>query len=114
MKTTDDVKRIIVGALLSGGLAVAGLGLGAGTAQANVGPYHWCPGGQGRLPNPNVVWDMSVCHTYWLVAPGLGNTDDGLPQNDLWDGDNPPPPPPPAPCPFVAPFIGPGPQCGGL
>lgn len=106
------VAKLATIVLISAGLGL--VGLGAGTAQANVGPFRWCPGGHDRLPNPNVVWDMSVCHTYWLVAPGLGNTDDGLPQHDLWDGDNPPLPPPPAPCPFVAPFIGPGPRCGGL
>ena len=32
MSTTHHRKRIIAGALLSGGLAVAGLGLAAGTA----------------------------------------------------------------------------------
>jgi hypothetical protein len=97
------MRRLIVGlattVLVSGGLGLAGLGLGAGTAQANIGPYHWCPGGHDRLPSPNVVWDMTVCHTYWIVAFGLGNTDDGLPTHDLWDGDNPPAPPPANPCP---------------
>jgi hypothetical protein len=34
MSTTHYVKRIIVGALLSGGVAVAALGLSTGTAQA--------------------------------------------------------------------------------
>ena len=34
MSTTNNVKRIIVGALLSGGVALAGLGLSMGTAQA--------------------------------------------------------------------------------
>lgn len=97
------MRRLIVGlattVLVSGGLGLAGLGLGAGIAQANLGPFHWCPGGHDRLPSPNVVWDMSVCHTYWIVAFGQGNTDDGLPTHDLWDGDNPPAPPPANPCP---------------
>ena len=34
MSTTHNVKRIIVGALLSGSVALAGFGLGMGTAQA--------------------------------------------------------------------------------
>ena len=34
MSTTHNVKRIIVGALLSGSVAMAGLGLSMGTAQA--------------------------------------------------------------------------------
>jgi hypothetical protein len=42
MNTTHTVKRILVEALLSGGVAAAGLGLGAGTAVAQ--SYTWCPG----------------------------------------------------------------------
>jgi len=34
MSTTHNVKRIIVGALLAGSVAMAGLGLGMGTAHA--------------------------------------------------------------------------------
>jgi hypothetical protein len=34
MNTTQPLKKIIVGALLSGGVALAGLGMTAGTAQA--------------------------------------------------------------------------------
>ena len=34
MNTTHNLKKMIVGALLSGGVALAGLGLTAGTAQA--------------------------------------------------------------------------------
>jgi hypothetical protein len=34
MSTTRSVKRIIVGALLSGGVVLGGLGLGMGTANA--------------------------------------------------------------------------------
>lgn len=34
MTTTDNIKRIVVGALLSGSLALAGLELSMGTAQA--------------------------------------------------------------------------------
>ncbi|MDT7764231.1 MAG: hypothetical protein QOC63_3651 [Mycobacterium sp.] len=38
MNTTHYLKRIIAGALLSGGVAVAALGLAAGTAQARPNP----------------------------------------------------------------------------
>ncbi|HWX98717.1 MAG TPA: hypothetical protein VNY55_02245 [Mycobacterium sp.] len=45
MNTPQYLKRIIAGAVLSSSLAVAGVGLAAGTAQANTrGPYQWCPG----------------------------------------------------------------------
>ncbi len=44
MNTTHALRRIIGGALLSGGVAVTGLGLAAGTAHATGGPYEWCPG----------------------------------------------------------------------
>ena len=38
MSTPYSLKRIIGGALLSGGLTIAGLGLAAGTAQAHPDP----------------------------------------------------------------------------
>jgi hypothetical protein len=106
------MKRLFIGlattVLVSGGLSLAALGLGAGTAQAVCspgaavvngmcyGPNHWCPGqslyvSQGG-PNRDVNWDMSVCHTWYWVADGEGNVS---PQ--VWDGDNPPPPPAPPP-----------------
>jgi hypothetical protein len=34
MRTTHNMKRMVVGALVSGGVALAGLGLSMGTAQA--------------------------------------------------------------------------------
>jgi hypothetical protein len=121
MNTTHNVKRIIAGALLAGSVAVAGLGLGAGTAQAyTYGPFQWCPGQ--AVPNDpprsdaDLVWDMSVCHTYWFdydvrtKAPAR-----------YWEGENlfptpiPPPPPRPLPpdCPPWSPFLAPS-RCGGL
>ncbi|HZA09084.1 hypothetical protein [Mycobacterium sp.] len=51
-------------ALVSAGMGLAGLGLAAGTAQAEPGPfptYHWCPGDfwdQGWGFN----WDWGRCH----------------------------------------------------
>jgi hypothetical protein len=37
-----------------------------------------------------VVWDESICHTYWYVYSGQGNV-----AHNIWDGELPPPPPPP-------------------
>ena len=116
MKATQDRKRIVAGALMSAGLAVAGLGLAGGTAQAlpggpvplsawpgcpedsPAGPCTWCPGDPpvqtGNLRVNPVVWDNNVCHTYYVVAFGKGNV-----AQNIWDGPNPqaeiPPPPPP-------------------
>lgn len=107
-----NVKSITAGAMLSAGVAMAGLVLGAGTAYADpdpgyidpVGPYHWCPGG---LPL-DVNWDQSICHDYWHVATGAGNVGGpGDLHDNLWDGPNPPRVPEgpcyamwiPAPCP---------------
>jgi hypothetical protein len=49
MNATHNLKRIIAGMLLSGGVAVTGLGLAAGTAQATcngvgICSIVWCPG----------------------------------------------------------------------
>jgi len=92
------MKRLIVGlatsALVSGGLGVAGLG--EGIAQALTGPFQWCPGQSlwisgNHVTNP-VVWDNSVCHTYYMVDFGQGNV-----AQNVWDGPDPPAPPPPPP-----------------
>jgi hypothetical protein len=104
-----SMKKAIAGALLSGGVAMAGLGLGAGTAQANAGfmppmhgplsandPWTWCPGdpmsGMNSRnhhggPGLDVQWDMTRCHTWWGVLWGHGNVAPGV-----WDGPDPPPP----------------------
>ena len=104
------VKRIMAGGLLSGGIAVAGLGLGAGAAQATTGPFTWCPGQAMDWPSgPNMsygvkpkltdryVWDMNVCHTWYKVPDGWGNVpwiapngQNTLTSSYVWDGDNPP------------------------
>jgi hypothetical protein len=93
MNTNHTLKRILAGALLSGGVAVAGLGMGAGTAQAD-GPHHWCPGNPKNMPyapNAFVDWDWNVCHTWYPTNYGMGNvTSQGRPTS-IWDGDNPPP-----------------------
>jgi hypothetical protein len=56
MSTTHNVKRIIVGALLSGGVALGGFGLSMGTAQA-FDPQPDPPGKSEISPklNPGVI-----------------------------------------------------------
>ena len=95
MDTARILKNIIAGALLAGGLAVAGVGVAAGTAQANGGPFQWCPGQPLPRQTAPIVWDMTVCHTWYAVAYGQGNVprSDGGPSS-IWEGDNPPSSPP--------------------
>jgi hypothetical protein len=122
MNTT--IKRIIVGALLSGGVAAAGLGLGEGTAAAQNPPVGtWCPGQP--TPAGPMGWDPNVCHTFWYVPFGKGNVPlfdlKGNPMDSYVWADSPPPPmgppPPPPPRPAHCPpwnvIIGPS-ECGGL
>lgn len=90
----NRISRITTTVLVSGGLGLASLGLGAGMAHAG-GPYTWCPGyeaggfgGGFNTPadaRPN--WDWNACHTYHYVNPGQGNV-----SATVWDGDNPPGP----------------------
>jgi hypothetical protein len=41
----NRISRMAMTALVSGGLGVASLGLGSGTANAyTYGPFQWCPG----------------------------------------------------------------------
>jgi|SRR5271156_749899 len=103
MNTSDTLRRGIVGlattVVVSGGVGLAGLGLGAGTAQARPNPacndlypcYTWCPGeplprsvhtnaGGTEQPGPPVVWDMSVCHDwYWGAATPDRQVIEGIP-----------------------------------
>jgi hypothetical protein len=113
------MKRVVVllatTVLVCGGLSA--LGPGSGTARADdycspptqvdgkcYGPNHWCPGDslfhltQNHIAQP-VTWDMNICHTWYIVTPGMGNS--GGMNDGIWDGPNPPPPqaPPPPPPP---------------
>ena len=119
MNTDRTMKRIMAGALLSGGIAVAGLAATSGTAQAApdycgpqvngicYGPVRWCPGDpmwpltQNHVADP-IRWDMNACHSYYHVASGTGNVN-----SSIWEGPNPPPPPAPNP----PPPPGPPPPC---
>jgi hypothetical protein len=117
VNSTHNLKRIVAGALLSAGVAVAGLGLAASPAQAHPGvlgplsdggPWTWCPGdsmseglhpdtGRGA-PGVSVDWDMTRCHTWYGTNWGMGNI-----APYIWDGDNPPPEAiTPRPCPPIA------------
>jgi hypothetical protein len=64
MHTTSPLKKIIVGVLLSGGVAVAGIGLGAGTAQAVCSNYpqqpQWAP-----PEGPAGCYDSGICGQEW-------------------------------------------------
>jgi hypothetical protein len=74
INTTRSLKRIIAGALLSGGIAAAGLGLASGTAQAN-NWIHWCPGadpvGGVGVAYQIENWDYNVCHDYTHANGGI-------------------------------------------
>jgi hypothetical protein len=91
----NRIARLATTMLVSGGVGLAGLGLGAGVAHAASGPYQWCPGddaggwgGGFNTPadaRPN--WDWNGCHSYHYVNRGQGNV-----SSTVWEGDNPPGP----------------------
>jgi hypothetical protein len=108
--TTGTLTKVVAAALLSSGIAVAGMGLALGSAQAQPGsvppmhgplsdndPWTWCPGDpmDGALhssthrgsPPLGTQWDMTRCHTWWGVLWGHGNVGPSV-----WDGPDPPPP----------------------
>jgi hypothetical protein len=92
--------RLCTTALVAGGLALSGLGLVAGTAQAAPVPaptyhHHWCPGDQwdpgwGPYGNWNSCrdWDDSVGPAAWQGGPP-GGWQGGPPP---WAAQQPPPP----------------------
>lgn len=106
----NTINRILTGAVLSGGLAVAGWGLAAGSAQATPAPmvcqdggtvasptnsctYQWCPGSPVMRHMPD--WDRSVCHP-WYFDPNSPVTD-----STIIEGFPPPRPPSPPCIPFI-------------
>ena len=102
--TTSTLKRFAAGALMSLSVAMAGVGMAAGNAQAlpggpvplgswpgcppdnPSGPCRWCPGDPpvqtGNIRVYPVVWDNNVCHTYWYVYSGQGNVAAVVASND--------------------------------
>ena len=103
------MRRIVAGALTSGAIAAAGMGMGAGFAAAENPVGTWCPGDEVPLgPLADFDWDETVCHDYWYVPFGQGNVkitniNTGEPTDShIWIGSEPvrtPPPPPPPPAP---------------
>jgi hypothetical protein len=88
--------------LVCGSLGLAGLGLAAAAAQADPGlapqfrgpipaaprgPYQWCPGDPLPYHDDTVVWDMSVCHTWYAVDYGFQANRGQF----VYEGDTPPP-----------------------
>jgi hypothetical protein len=101
---------------VAAGATIAGLAVGAGAAQAE--PFippanNWCPGE--ALPFSNIQWDMSVCHTWYIVPFGQGNVrmvdlQGNAQRSFIYAGDPPPvltPPPSPPPLPPGTPFCSP-------
>ena len=72
MNASRAFGRFIRAALLSGGVAVAGLGLAA-PAQADASYWHYCPGQKWQYTTPMPPGtDLGVCH--WFAAtpvPGM-------------------------------------------
>jgi hypothetical protein len=72
MDTTRTL-RIIAGAILSGAIAVAGLGVAAGTGHADPGyngpGTRWCPGDYIWPGLRATGWDLNVCHVYHEQCP---------------------------------------------
>jgi hypothetical protein len=112
--TTRRIMRLATAAFVACGVGMAGFSLTPPTAEAQPsgpaprgawpgcpddhpsGPCRWCPGDPpvqtGNLRVNPVVWDESVCHTYWYVYPSQGNV-----AQNIFEGDTPPPPPQPPP-----------------
>lgn len=97
------VQKVIAGALLGGGLALAGFGPAAGPAHADKGYGTWCPGqplpqpyqyqkgpdGSIRLVAtlpPDLGWDMNVCHDWHRRWIDQGN---GASLSDTVEGSIP-------------------------
>ena len=63
------VRGLILAAAVPGLVAVAGLGLGAGTAQADAwGTHQLCPGQALPQADAPITWDMSVCHDWYYQS----------------------------------------------
>jgi hypothetical protein len=67
MSTTHNIKKLVVGALLSGGVALAGLGLTAGTAGA-------APQGPGpTIDHSDFAGPIVECNQCGRTLPGDGS-----------------------------------------
>ncbi|MBP1823199.1 hypothetical protein [Mycobacterium sp. OAE908] len=104
-----NLRTTVARTLLSTGVAITGIGLASGTAQADPHWFHWCPGQSRPVSDDRPIdWDWSVCHAFYLQSSG-----NGYQPADLIDESGrvypaAPAVPPATPC---MPFIGPLP-CG--
>ena len=83
----NRISRLVTTVAVSGGVSLAGLALGAGTAQADT----WCPGDHYSAILPK--WDMGVCHDYYWAYKYDANA-----PRDLYLEGTPPGPPVPGFC----------------
>lgn len=63
----NTITRIATAAAVSGGLALAGLGMSSGTAGADdYYWFNWCPGQTppSAASDRVIDWDWNVCHAY--------------------------------------------------
>jgi hypothetical protein len=93
VNTTANLKKKIVGALLSGAFGLAAAVFGAATAHAD-GAHRWCPGDPKNMPfvvNDQLDWDWGICHTWYSTNYGGGNVTIAGHPASIWDGANPPP-----------------------
>jgi hypothetical protein len=123
--TMNGISRLTTTALVSGGLGLAGLGLGAGTAQAiPVGGDQWCPGQPPLRPElmqqlAQLPGGLSICQDWYFGADGNavgGDPGPGKPPNMFPMQVSAPPAPwtPPPYCPpWATIFSGPA-ECSGL
>jgi hypothetical protein len=80
----NRMSRFATTVVMSGSLALAGLALGGGTAQADT----WCPGDYQFSGLPK--WDTSVCHEYYWAY----KYDRNAPMHLYVEGTPPGPPQP--------------------
>lgn len=84
----DSLMRIVATVSFSAAVAAIGTGVSAAVAQAypmctpqGTCATQWCPGRS--LPEPDVVWDMTVCHDF-TSHPYPGSVQVG---EHIWEGN---------------------------
>jgi hypothetical protein len=84
------VARLAAAVAVSGGVGLAGLGLGAGIAQASPTSGTWCPGDPvpGGFAPEDVDWDWTVCHNFYAMTRGDPPRIVGLKVEDGGSGGN--------------------------
>jgi hypothetical protein len=121
----NRLTRFVTAAAVSGGVALTGFAVSAGTSAAQGPSYqggncpvgqtctHWCPGDPAIPGGQVLTWDRSVCHdwywnsegivdvTTWTIYPWSGAPHPATPPPPLYPA--PPPPPLPPGTPFCSP-----------